>query len=47
MMEEDRLRDTYIRNQGLKVLRFTDTDVLKNIEGVVERVLENLESLEY
>lgn len=42
MAEADRKRDGYLRNQGLKVLRFTDTDVLKNTEGVVESILENL-----
>jgi very-short-patch-repair endonuclease len=42
MAEADRIRDEYMRKQGLKVLRFTDTDVLKNTDGVVERILENL-----
>jgi len=30
-----------MKNHGLKVLRFTDTDVLKNIDGVIEKILEN------
>jgi very-short-patch-repair endonuclease len=42
MAEADRKRDNYLMNLGLKVLRFTDTDVLKNAEGVVENILENM-----
>lgn len=42
MAEADKIRDEYMRNNGLKVLRFTDTEVLKNIEGTVEIILENL-----
>ena len=34
----DTLRDTYMNGLGLKVLRFSDTDVLTNIEGVVEHI---------
>ncbi len=32
LAEADRMRDKYMKNHGLKVLRFTDTDVLKNID---------------
>jgi very-short-patch-repair endonuclease len=42
MIEKDRKRDEYLRSYRLKVLRFTDTDVLKNIEGVVDVILENI-----
>lgn len=38
----DRIRDNYMRNFGLKVLRFTDTNVLKNVDGVVESTIENM-----
>ena len=34
----DAQRDTYMKGLGLKVLRFSDTDVLTNIEGVVEHI---------
>ena len=40
--DADRRRDAYMRNHGLRVLRFTDTDVLKNVEGVVESIIENM-----
>ncbi len=40
--ESDRKRDEYMRNIGLKVLRFSDTEVLKNVEGVFQIILENL-----
>jgi very-short-patch-repair endonuclease len=38
----DRKRDEYLKNLGLKVLRFLDTEVLNNIEGVIETILEDL-----
>ncbi len=40
----DLQRDRYMETRGFRVLRFTDTDVLKNIEGVVERIIENIDS---
>ncbi len=33
--EYDRKRDNYLKSFGFKVLRFSNIDVLKNIEGVV------------
>ena len=42
MAEVDRKRDDYLKNLGLKVLRFSNTEVLNNIEGVVESILENM-----
>ena len=44
--KEDALRDDYIRSHGLTVLRFNDNEVLTNIEGVVERILENMNASE-
>lgn len=37
-MEKDRIRDEYFQKLGLKVLRFNNIEVLKNIDGVVESV---------
>jgi very-short-patch-repair endonuclease len=34
--EYDKIRDEFIVSMGLTVLRFTNTDVLKNIDGVIE-----------
>lgn len=42
LAEVDRKRDKYLQNQRLKVLRFNDVEVLNNIEGVVENILENV-----
>ncbi len=41
-LAHDRKRDDDLRKLGLKVLRFSDTDVLQNIDGVVESIIENL-----
>ena len=42
-MEYDRIRDEYLSGFGLRALRFTNTDVLTRIEGVVESIIENME----
>ena len=39
----DRIRDNFLKGLGLKILRFSDTDVLKNIDGVVATIIENME----
>jgi very-short-patch-repair endonuclease len=41
-IEYDQIRDDVLENLELKVLRFTNTDVLTNIEGVVEVIQRNL-----
>ena len=40
--KKDEKRDSYIQRLGLKVLRFSDRDVLKNINSVSEEVFNNL-----
>ncbi len=35
----DRQRDAYLQKQGLRVIRYLDTDVLTNIEGTIEKLL--------
>ena len=41
-MKRDKKRDACIRNIGLKVLRFSDRDVFKNLDGVLQRIYEEL-----
>ena len=36
--EKDRARDDVFAKMGMKVLRFSDTDVLKSIGGVMEGI---------
>jgi very-short-patch-repair endonuclease len=43
-IKKDRERDDYRQDLGLTVLRFSDLDVLRNIDGVVQRVYEHLKS---
>jgi hypothetical protein len=38
----DKQRDDWLSLQGFRVLRFWNNDVLSNIEGVLQRVRENL-----
>ena len=39
---DDIKRDEYLISIGLKVLRFSDRDVLTNMEGVLENILQDL-----
>lgn len=41
-MRRDVIRDNYLQNLGLKVLRFTNLDVLKNIEGVLDKICSEM-----
>ena len=41
---KDELRDEYLVNLGLKVLRFSDLDVLKDMDGVLAVLYENTKS---
>ncbi len=38
MIEYDSIKDDYLSSLGLRVLRFTNADVLTHIEGVVESI---------
>jgi len=40
--EKDKIRDAYLNRIGFTVLRFSDREVLTNIEGVLEHILEHL-----
>lgn len=38
--EEDKIRDADLKGQGYIVLRFWNNEILKNIDGVIQRILE-------
>ena len=38
----DQIRDNYLEILGFTVLRFSDREVFKNIDGVLERIFEHL-----
>ena len=40
--EEDRLRDEYMARAGVTVLRFSDREVLENLESVLEKLWSGL-----
>jgi very-short-patch-repair endonuclease len=42
MIEDDKKRDYILNIRGLKVLRFNNTDVLSNIDGVVGKIIADL-----
>ena len=39
-VEYDEKRDAFLEGYGLKVVRFSNLDVIQNIEGVVKRIIE-------
>jgi len=43
-IKKDKIRDDYMREQRLTVLRFSDREVFDNLDGVIERINQNLES---
>ena len=43
--EKDAARDTVLREQGYTVLRYSNSDVYQNLEGVAEDILNRLEIL--
>ncbi|MCO7543979.1 endonuclease domain-containing protein [Stutzerimonas nitrititolerans] len=38
-LEKDRLRTDYLERKGLRVLRFSNVDVLQNLEGVLAEIV--------
>lgn len=40
-IEIDKVRTEYLKKSGFKVLRFTNIDVLKNLEGVLNKIWES------
>jgi very-short-patch-repair endonuclease len=40
--EKDKARNDYMESVGLKVLRFSDREVFENLNGVMEKIWENL-----
>ncbi|MEF9426891.1 MAG: endonuclease domain-containing protein [Candidatus Mariimomonas ferrooxydans] len=41
-ISKDRIRDNYIKKQGLRVLRFSDRDLFNNLNGIIEKIYEHL-----
>ena len=40
--EGDRARDNWLQNQGFRILRFWNNEVLQNLEGVLERLRDQI-----
>jgi very-short-patch-repair endonuclease len=43
----DKERDVWLRDQGFVVLRFWNNDVMQNMDGVMEMIVESLKSTPY
>ncbi|VAX34134.1 Putative DNA methylase [hydrothermal vent metagenome] len=35
---KDRVRDEYMRSMGIKVLRFSDKEIFRNLRGIIEEI---------
>jgi len=42
---KDGVRDRFLRGMGLRVLRFSDREILENLDGVVEKIWMELQDL--
>jgi len=42
--KKDAIREQYLDSLGFTVLRFSDREVLKNIEGVIEKIYDHLKN---
>ena len=40
----DQIRDGFLGTQGFRILRFWNSDIDQNLDGVMERILETLNS---
>ena len=40
--KEDQMRDDYITKEGITVLRFSDREVLRNLDAVLEKIWSGL-----
>ncbi len=36
--EKDRIRDEYMKSQGITVLRFSDRDVFERLDGIIQKI---------
>jgi len=41
-IKKNKIRDNYLDGSGFRVLRFSDKDVFKNIEGVLQKIFDHL-----
>jgi very-short-patch-repair endonuclease len=40
--KDDRVRTEYLESRGYRVIRFWNTDIIQNVEGVIHKILETL-----
>ncbi len=43
-MQKDKYRDSYLKQQGVKVLRFDNLQILKQLDAVIEKIHQAVES---
>jgi very-short-patch-repair endonuclease len=43
LIEKDLVREDYLKNQGFTILRFTNTEVMQNIDGVFLKIFDFIE----
>ncbi len=46
IMEHDRIRDSILNNLGYTILRFTNDEILNNMDSVTDKIFESLDNLD-
>ena len=41
-IEYDKIRTEYLESLGIKVIKFTNRDIMENIEGVLECIMKKI-----
>lgn len=44
-IEKDKIRDNFFQGMGLGIIRFTNLDILKNIDSAVEKICQEIPPL--
>lgn len=42
--KSDAKRDAYLREKGLRVLRYSDIEILKNVDGVLQDIYDHIQN---
>ena len=42
--QKDKIRDEYLKNQNFKIIRLWNNEILNNLDGVYQRIQQELES---
>jgi very-short-patch-repair endonuclease len=44
-IKEDKIRDEYFRKEGFTVLRFSNAEIIENVDGIIDMIWELLQKM--